>query len=72
MAQPVKQTIAELHPELSEKQTYSLIIDGTNLLRLSFADTRINTSGIHYGGVFQFLLQIKILLQKKDFDYVYY
>ena len=70
MAQPVKQNIAELHPELSEKQTYSLVIDGTNLLRLSFADTRINTSGVHYGGVFQFLLQIKILLQKKDFDYV--
>lgn len=71
MVQPVRQNIAELHPELSEKQTYSLIIDGTNLLRLSFADTRINTSGVHYGGVFQFLLQIKILLQKKDFDYVY-
>ena len=50
MAQPVKQNIAELHPELSEKQTYSLVIDGTNLLRLSFADTRINTSGVHYGG----------------------
>jgi 5'-3' exonuclease len=65
------QNIAQLHPELAEKQTYSLIIDGTNLLRLSFADTRINTSGVHYGGVFQFLLQIKILLQKKDFDYVY-
>lgn len=71
MVQPVRQNIAELHPELAEKQTYSLIIDGTNLLRLSFADTRINTSGVHYGGVFQFLLQIKILLQKKDFDYVY-
>lgn len=71
MAQPVKRNIAELHPELSEKQTYSLIIDGTNLLRLSFADTRLNTDGVHYGGVFQFLLQIKILLQKKDFDYVY-
>ena len=71
MVQPVKKNIAELHPELSEKQTYTLIIDGTNLLRLSFKDERVNTSGIHYGGVFQFLLQIKILLQKKDFDYVY-
>lgn len=71
MAQPVRQNIIELHPELSEKSTYSLIIDGTNLLRLSFADTRLNTDGVHYGGVFQFLLQIKILLQKKDFDYVY-
>lgn len=71
MAQPVRQNIVELHPELSEKSTYSLIVDGTNLLRLSFADTRLNTDGVHYGGVFQFLLQIKILLQKKDFDYVY-
>lgn len=71
MAQPVRQNIAELHPELSEKQCYSLLVDGTNMLRLSFKDTRINTSGVHYGGVFQFLLQIKILLQKKDFDYVY-
>lgn len=71
MAQPVRQNIAELHPELSEKQTYTLLIDGTNLLRLSFKDLRMNSNGVHYGGVFQFLLQIKILLQKKDFDYVY-
>lgn len=71
MAQPVKENIVKIHPELAEKTTYSLIIDGTNLLRLSFADTRLNTDGVHYGGVFQFLLQIKIMLQKKDFDYVY-
>ena len=71
MAQPVRQNIAELHPELSEKPIYTLIIDGTNLLRLSFKDERLNTDGIHYGGVFQFLLQVKIMLQKKDFDYVY-
>jgi 5'-3' exonuclease len=71
MAQPVKKQIIEKHPELSEKQEYSLIVDGTNLLRISFKDERINTDGIHYGGVFQFLLQLKILLQKKDFGYVY-
>ena len=71
MAQPVRKNIAELHPELTDKPIYSLLVDGTNLLRLSFADTRVNTDGIHYGGVFQFLLQLKIMLQKKDFDYVY-
>lgn len=71
MQQPVKKQILELHPELSEKQCYSLLVDGTNLLRLSFADDKVNTDGVHYGGVFQFLLQLKILLQKKDFDYVY-
>ena len=71
MAQPVRENIAKLHPELTEKSTYTLIVDGTNLLRLSFADTRLNSDGVHYGGVFQFLLQVKIMLQKKDFDYVY-
>jgi 5'-3' exonuclease len=34
-------------------------------------DDKVNTDGIHYGGVFQFLLQLKIMLQKKEFDYVY-
>jgi 5'-3' exonuclease len=71
MAQPVRKNIAELHPELSEKPIYTLLVDGTNLLRISFQDPRVNTDGVHYGGVFQFLLQLKIMLQKKDFDYIY-
>lgn len=71
MVQPVRKNIIETHKELIDKPIYSLLIDGTNLLKISFADTRINTQGVHYGGVFQFLLQIKILLQKKDFDYIY-
>lgn len=71
MAQPVRKKIAEQHPELAEQPVYSLLIDGTNLLRISFADDKVNTQGVHYGGVFQFLLQIKLLLKKKNFDYVY-
>lgn len=71
MGQPVRQIIKEMHPEINEKYTYTLLVDGTMLLRLSFKDESVNTDGIHYGGVFQFLLQLKILLQKKDFDYVY-
>ena len=71
MQQPVRKNIIENYPELSEKSEYTLIIDGTNLLRISFADTKVNTKGEHYGGVFQFLLQIRMLLQKKNFDYVY-
>ena len=69
--QPVKQSIIKNHPELSDKPIYTLLVDGTFLLRHSFQDPRLNTDGIHYGGVFQFLLQLKILLQKKEFNYVY-
>lgn len=71
MAQPVRKNIVEIHPELAEKSTYTLIVDGTNLLRICMVDPKVNTDGVHYGGIFQFLLQIKILLQKKDFDYIY-
>lgn len=71
MVQPVKKNIIQNHPELSEKTTYTLLVDGTNMLKICGKDERVNTDGVYYGGVFQFLLQLKILLQKKDFDYVY-
>ena len=71
MIQPVKKDIIKTHPELVDKPIYTLLIDGTNLLRHSFRDERVNNDGVHYGGVFQFLLQIKKMLMKKDFDYVY-
>ena len=71
MVQPVRQIIKEMHPDINEKLIYTLLVDGTNLLRICMADSKINSDGIHYGGVFQFLLQLKMLLQKKAFDYVY-
>ena len=69
--QPVRKQIINKHPELAEKSTYTLLVDGTFLLRYSFKDIRVNTDGVHYGGVFQFLLQLKIMMMKKEFDYVY-
>jgi 5'-3' exonuclease len=72
MAQPVRQIIKEIHPELSNKPFYTLIIDGNNLLRQSLADTKVNGEGIHYGGIFQFFLQIRMLMTAEyRYDYVY-
>lgn len=72
MGQPVRQNIKELHPELSAKPFYTLLIDGNNLLRQCLVDTKVNEEGIHYGGVFQFLLQIRMLLTMDyKYDYVY-
>ena len=71
MAQPVRQVIKEQHPELSEKPFYTLIIDGNNLLRQCMVDSKVNSEGIHYGGIFQFFLQIKLLLKEVRYDYVY-
>ena len=72
MSQPVRQTIQATHPELGAKPFYTLIIDGNNLLRQSMADEKVNVDGLHYGGIFQFLLQIRMMLTSDyKYDYVY-
>lgn len=72
MAQPVRNIIKESHPELTAKPFYTLIIDGNNLLRQSMADTKMNANGIHYGGIFQFFLQIRMLMTAEyRYDYIY-
>ena len=71
MAQPIKKVIQEAHPEVNIHPFLTLLVDGTNLLRISMADTKINTNSVHIGGIFQFLLQLKMLLKKYDFSYVY-
>ena len=71
MGQPIRNTIKEAHPEAGVEQIYTLLVDGGSLLRQSFKDDRLNTNGIHYGGVFQFLLQLRIMMQKREWDYVY-
>lgn len=71
MGQPVRKIIKETHPNINVKPFYTLLIDGNNVLRYCFKDERINSRREHYGGVFQFLLQIKIMLLKKDYDYIY-
>ena len=71
MAQPVRKQRAQVHPELAEQPIYTLIVDGTNLMKISEKDSRVNSRGEHYGTFFTFLVKLKVLLKKKDFDYVY-
>lgn len=71
MSQPIRKDIKEKIGE-PEKKIYTLLIDGNNLLRQAMVDTKVNGSGIHYGGIFQFLLQIRMLLTGDyQYDYVY-
>ena len=71
MAQPVRKTIVESHPELGEKPIYTLLVDGTNVLKICEVADKVNTRGEQYGAFFTFLVKMKNLLKKKDFDYVY-
>lgn len=72
MGQPIPKKIKEIRPDVGVKQFTTLLIDGSNILELSCSkDHTLNCNGVDYGGIFQFLLQIKILLQKGNFRYVY-
>jgi 5'-3' exonuclease len=72
MPQPIPKKIKEIKPDVGVKQFTTLLIDGSNILELSScADHTLSSNGMVYGGVFQFLLQIRMLLQKGNFRYIY-
>lgn len=72
MPQPIPKKIRESKPELCQKTFNTLLIDGSNVLELSsLGDNTLSSGGMPIGGVFQFLLQLKMLLQKGNFRYVY-
>ena len=72
MAQPIPKKIKEANPEMGEEKFTTLLVDGSNILELSAsADKRVGSNGKLVGPIFQFLLQLKIMLQKGNFRYVY-
>ena len=73
MSQPVRKQILEKYPDANEETFVTVLVDGNSVLRQAFRDNRVNTNGIHYGGVFQFLLQLRELLKKIStrIEYVY-
>ena len=72
MPQPIPKKIKEIKPNADVKPFTTLLIDGSNILELSSsADHTFASNGMDYGGIFQFLLQIKMMLQKGIFRFVY-
>lgn len=72
MTQPIPRKIKTIKPNADVKQFTTLLVDGSNILELSSsADHTLNCKGVEYGGIFQFFLQIKMMLQKGNFRYVY-
>lgn len=72
MPQPIPKKIKDINPNASIKQFTTLLIDGSNILEVCTSkDHTLSGNGVDYGGIFQFLLQLKLLLQKGNFRYVY-
>ena len=72
MLQPVPQKIKKQNNNFGKKTFNTLLVDGSNILELSsLGDKTLSSSGAEIGGIFQFFLQLKMLLQKGNFRYVY-
>lgn len=72
MSQPIPRRVKEKKPELVEKQFNTLLVDGSNLFEVCWrADKTLSCEGRCIGGIFQFLLQMKILLKKGNFRYCF-
>ena len=60
------------NPEFGVKTFNTLLVDGSNVLELSsLGDRTVSSNGKIVGGIQQFLLQLKIMLKKANFRYVY-
>lgn len=68
MKQPSKNNLKDTLPP---ETFYTLLIDGNGLLETSMADPKTNARGEYIGGLFQFLLQLKILIKLRDFRHCY-
>ena len=70
MKQVVRHKIKEANNVNDKKDKYILLIDGTNLLKISVVNTDLNNEkGECYGGVVNFLRMLGDILKKKDFDH---
>lgn len=70
MKQVVRKKIAAANNVSTVKPKYTVVIDGTNLLKIAFVSKNLNNSkGECYGAVVNFLRMLGDILRKKDFDH---
>ena len=68
----MKQPVPSKYKDKVHNTFNTLLIDGSNLLEVSSrGDDRLSGTGKPTGGIFQFFLQLKMLLRKGNFRYVY-
>jgi len=69
MRQPIRKRIAEANNIDITKYTYTLLIDGNNIMKMASVDHKMNNDGKEYGIILTSLRMIGDILRKKDFNY---
>lgn len=72
MPQPINKKILAKHQDIvTEPPFYTVLFDMHSIMKTCMVDDKVNTNGVAYGMIFQTLLQIKLILKKKDFQHAY-
>lgn len=72
MSQPINKKILAKHPcVILEPPFYTVLFDMHSIMKTCMVDDKVNTNGVAYGMIFQTMLQLKLILKKKDFQYAY-
>lgn len=72
MKQVIPNRILNKYGDKIKEKFCTLLIDGSNLLEVtSLGDKTLSSDGKPIGGIFQFFLQLRLILQKGNFRYVY-
>ena len=71
MKQPIKKNIAEKHDIDTVKPQYTLVVDGSSVLKTSLVSNKLNSDGIEYGAIETFFRMIKNVIVKRDFSKCY-
>lgn len=70
--QPIRKQILEAKPELAKQKYNTLLVDGSNLMEVCWAASdEVSSNGKRVGGIYQFLFQIRSLLEKGNFRHCY-
>ena len=72
MRQPIPKRILESKPELAKVPYNTLLIDGSNLMEVCWAASdEVSSNGKRTGGIYQFLFQVRALLEKGNFRHTF-
>jgi 5'-3' exonuclease len=72
MRQPIPKRILESKPELAKVPYNTLLIDGSNLMEVCWAASdEVSSNGKRTGGIYQFLFQVRALLERGHYKHCY-
>jgi len=71
MKQVIRKSIIEANNIKTEENIYTLVVDGSSVLKTALVSTKLNQDGLDYGAIINFFNMIRQVIVKRDFSKCY-